>query len=354
MKKRLLGVLLSTVMLATLLTGCGNGAAEETAGETAGNVEADAAGTEEAGATGAETSEAEDTTEAAEGKTYKIGVSTQAWKYEFIKNMVNALRDIDEKMDNVELILVDSEDSVEKQLADVDTMIAQGVDGILLNCLSLEGSSTAVEACKNANIPLVEFISYTENKDFATFVGTDVKSSGVMAGELVAKSLGDKGKVFEMQGVIGHTGQINRGAGIAEAFAKYPDIELVESQSGEFSKDKAMSITEAWLAKYPAGEMDAIVAHNDQMALGALNACLAANRTEIKIVGIDGDSEALEAVIDGTMAATVLDYGEEECRLAVEEMVSILDGNEPKGEILADYIPIDTAEKAQEFIDLRK
>lgn len=336
MRKKVVSALLCMGMAVSLLAGCGD---SKTAKENKGE---------------GDTVKNETVEETEEGKVYKIGVSTQAWKYEFIKNMVNALRDIDEKDAQVELILVDSEDSVEKQLSDVDTMISQGVDGILLNCLSLEGSSTAVEACKNAGIPLVEFISYTENKDFATFVGTDVKASGVIAGDLIAGSIGEKGKIFELQGVIGHTAQINRGAGIAEALEKYPDIQLVESQSGEFSKDKAMAVAEAWLAKYPAGEIDAIVAHNDQMALGALNACLAANRTEIKIVGIDGDAEALQAVIDGTMAATVVDYCEEECRLAVEEMVNILNGNEAKGEILADYVPVDTKEKAQEFLDLRQ
>lgn len=342
MKKRLLGLLLSLSLTAGMLAGCGSKAEEPAAPAESGPAEEEAA-------------EPSETPEEAptEGRVYRIGVSTQAWKYEFIKNMVNALNALDDEMDNIELILVDSEDSVEKQLSDVDTMIAQKVDGILLNCLSLEGSSAAVEACKTAGIPLVEFISYTENEDYATFVGTDVKSSGIMAMDLAAEAIGESGRVFELQGIVGHTAQINRGAGIAEALENYPDIELVETQSGEFDKNKSMEVVDAWLAKYPAGEIDAIVAHNDQMALGAMNACKAANRTEIKIVGIDGDGEALQAVIDGEMAGTVLDYCEEECRLAVEEMVSILDGNEPKKEILADYVPISTAEKAQEFLTLR-
>ena len=98
-------------------------------------------------------------------------------EYEFIKNMVRALESIDKEMENVELILFDSQDSIEKQLGDVDSMIVAEVDGILLNALSYEGTSSAVEAAKAAKIPLVEFISYTENTDYATFVGTDVKSS---------------------------------------------------------------------------------------------------------------------------------------------------------------------------------
>ena len=271
MKKRLLGLLLSLSLAAGMFTGCGSKAEEPAA----------PAESEPAAEDSAEPSETPEETQA-EGKVYRIGVSTQAWKYEFIKNMVNALNALDDEMDNIELILVDSEDSVEKQLSDVDTMIAQKVDGILLNCLSLEGSSAAVEACKAAGIPLVEFISYTENEDYATFVGTDVKSSGIMAMDLAAEAIGESGRVFELQGIVGHTAQINRGAGIAEALENYPDIELVETQSGEFDKNKSMEVVDAWLAKYPAGQIDAIVAHNDQMALGAMNACKAANRTEIK------------------------------------------------------------------------
>ena len=114
-----------------------------------------------------------------------------------------------------------------------------------------------------------------------------------------------------------------------------------------------MNLTEAWLLQYDVGEIDAIIAHNDQMALGAMNACIAAGRPEIKIVGIDGDMEALLAVQDGTMAATIVDYCEEEARMAVEEMVSILEGNEPAGQIYVDYVCVSTPEEAEEWIARR-
>lgn len=336
MKKKMFGLVMGMALIISSLAGCADSNSKNGTSENPASTDV-AAGTQEK-----------------TNKVYKIGVSTQSWKYEFLKNMVNALKKIDGEMPNVELILLDSEDSVEKQLGDVDTLISQGVDGVILNALSFEGSSTAVDSCKTAGIPLVELVSYTENEGYDTFVGTDVKSSGIMAGDLAAKAIEEKGTIFELQGVIGHTAQINRGAGIAEALQEYTDIQLVESQSGEFSKDKAMSVTEAWLAKYPEGEIDAIIAHNDQMALGAMNACIAANRPEIKIVGIDGDAEALEGVTEGKMAATVVDYCEEECKLAVEEMVSILEGNPAKGKIMVDYVAVSTPDEAKKFLDLRK
>ena len=90
------------------------------------------------------------------------------------------------------------------------------------------------------------------------------------------------------------------------------------------------------------------------MALGAMNACISANRPEIKIIGIDGDAEALQAVIDGTLAATVVDDVETESQLAVDEMVSILEGNAPEGQILAEYIPITTAVESEGWLEKRQ
>ncbi len=352
--KKFTALLVIVIMVAVLAIGCGSQpapAAESSAPAAAAATDAPAA--TQAAPAQSQAAEPAPASEAPADKEWTIGISTQAWKHEFLKNMVNALNKVDEEMPNVKLIIVDSEDSVEKQLNDVDTLIAQKVDGIILNANSVEGSSPAVDAAKTAGIPLVELVSLTENENYLTFVGTDVKASGMMAGEIAAEITEGKGKVLELQGIMGHSAQINRGAGIAEALEKYPDMTLVESQSGEFTKDKAMSVTEAWLTKYPAGEIDVIIAHNDGMALGAMNACISANRPEIKIIGIDGDYEALQAVVDGTMAATVVDYVEEESKLAVEEMVSILEGNTPKGKILSEYVPVKNADDAKKFMDLR-
>lgn len=340
MKKTLLVLLVMMLAFSMLLAACTSQPTSETPSDETSAAKSADAPTQEVSGESSQSSE-----------VYTIGVSTQAWKHEFLKNLVNSFKEADESMANVELVLIDSEDDVQKQLDDIDTLIAQGVDGIILNALSFEGSSSAVQACKDASIPVVEVVSYTQNEDYATFVGTDVKASGIMAGNMVAELLGEKGKVFEIEGIIGHTAQINRGAGIKEALAAYPNIELVETQCGEFDTDVAMQVTEAWLTKY--SDINAIVAHNDGMALGAMNACIAAGRTDIKIVGIDGDLAALNGIIAGTYSGTCVDYCEEEAKLAVEEMVSILSGNEPKGDIIVDYVPVKTAEEAQKFVDLR-
>ena len=381
--KKVFVLLVAVIMLVGVFAGC-SGAAKTTQSAAAATTAAAAATTKAAAATSAAAATTAATTTAAtttaatttttassaseamgkatealagrkpkNGSTWHIGVSTQAWEHEFIKNEVNAFKAADEKNDKIELTLVDSQDSVEKQLSDIDTLIAQNVDGIILNCDNKEGCSSAVQACKNANIPLVEVVSYTQSQDYATFVGTDVQSSGRLAMDLGANLINKKGKLFVIEGIIGHTAQINRGAGIAAELKKYPDIQMVEKQCGEFSKDKSIDLTNAWLTKYPKGQIDLIIAHNDDMALGAMNACLAAGRTEIKIVGIDGTADALKGIISGTYGATALDNVEVEVNYAVQEMQSILEGSKPKGQIIVDYVPITTKEVAQKYLDER-
>lgn len=331
--------LLAIIMSVSMLAACGSPAASTPAGSTP-----------SASAPAVSTSAPADTAKA--GKVWRIGVSTQAWKHEFIKNLVNALKVTDKEMPDVELTIIDSEDSVEKQLNDVDTLIAQRVDGIVMDGNSFEGSSPAVDACKKAGIPIVELVAYTQNEGYSTFVGTDVKASGLQAGEAVAKLLNGKGNVLMIEGMMGSSGQVNRAAGITEALAKYPDIKLLDKQSGEWSKDKAMAVTENWLTKYP--KIDAIVAHNDGMALGAMNACIAAGKKDIKITGIDGDTEALKGIISGTYSSSILDDVWTESKLAVAEMRDILNGAAPKKKIIVDYVPIIDKETAQKYLDQRK
>lgn len=348
--KKFVVVLLAVCFVMVMAVGCtGTTTAPSAAPETS------AAATEATATEATDTSEASADTasEPAEGKVWKIAVSTTPWDHEYTQNMLASLKEQDAIRDDVELTIVDGGDQVEQELNHIDTLIAQGMDGIIMCPVSVEGSGQAIVAAKAANIPLIEMVSLTENEDYDTFVGTDPKVSGVMAAEAVVDAIGEQGNVLELQGLLGHSGMINRGAGIAEVLDQYPDIKMLDQQTADFEKDKAVSVVETWLAKYPEGEIDAILCHNDAMAIGAMNACASANRPEIKIVGIDGDLENLKAVADGRLLATIVDDIETECVYAIEEMVNILNGSEPKGKILVDYVPVATTEAAEEWITLR-
>jgi len=277
---------------------------------------------------------------------YRIGAATQGLRHEFIKALVEAMQEKAKEL-NVELIVMDSQDSIENQLNQVDNLISQKVDAIILNSVDFVGSSPAVDRIKEAGIPLVEAITFTQNENYDVFVGTDPEQSGIMMGELLAEFLGGKGNVALLQGQIGHSAEITRGAGLQKAlFDKYPDVKLITQQTANWNRDEAMRITEDWLQRFP--EINAIAAQNDEMAMGALQAVEAVGRTDIIIVGIDGIPDALKAVKEGRLAATVLDNVTDEGKRAIEVAVGLIEGQSfPKKE-LVDYVPI-TKDNVDQF-----
>lgn len=272
------------------------------------------------------------------GPKYRIGAATQGLSHEFIKALVEAMQEKADEL-NVELIVMDSQDQIENQLNQVDNLVSQNVDAIILNAVDFVGSSPAVDRVKEAGIPLVEAITFTQNDNYDVFVGTDPEQSGVMMGQILADLLGGKGNVALLQGQIGHSAEITRGNGLKiSLFDAYPDVKLVTQQTANWNRDEAMSITEDWLQRFP--EINAIAAQNDEMAMGALQAVEAAGRTDIFIVGIDGIPDALKAVKEGRLAATVLDNVTEEGKRAVEVAVGLIEGQRFQKKELVDYIPI--------------
>lgn len=313
--------LIAGVVTAVVLTGCGG----------KNNVESPASGGDAASG----------------GKSYKIGVAAQGLSHEFIKSLVESMQEKAGEL-NVELVVMDSQDKIEEQLNQVDTLVAQKVDAVILNAVDLVGSSPAVDKVKEAGIPLVEVITYTENENYDVFVGTDPKQSGVMMGEILADKLGGKGNVALLQGQIGHSAEITRGAGLQEAlFDKYPDVKKITEQTANWNRDEAMSITEDWLQRFP--EISAIAAQNDEMAMGALQAVEAAGRTDIIVVGIDGIADAMKAVKEGRLAATVLDNVTAEGKRAVEVAVGLIKGEKFEKKELVDYVPI-TADNIGQYL----
>lgn len=269
---------------------------------------------------------------------YRIGAATQGLSHEFIKALVEAMQEKADEL-NVELIVMDSQDQIENQLNQVDNLISQKVDAIILNAVDFVGTSPAVDRIKEAGIPLVEAITFTQNENYDVFVGTDPEQSGIMMGELLAEFLDGKGNVALLQGQIGHSAEITRGAGLQKSlFDKYPDVKLITQQTANWNRDEAMSITEDWLQRFP--EINAIAAQNDEMAMGALQAVEAAGRTDIIVVGIDGIPDAMKAVKEGRLAATVLDNVTEEGKRAVEIAVGLIEGKSFEKKELVDYIPI--------------
>ena len=194
------------------------------------------------------------------------------------------------------------------QIAAIRDFIAQGVDGILLAPQTRSGWDEVLWEAREAEIPVVLLDRGVDAPEelWVTQISSDFAFEGREAGKWAAKKLNGKGKVAELFGDPAADPAILRSEGFMEIMKDYPDIEIVESKTGEWSQDKGRQVVEAWLA---AGiEFDLVFAHNDGMALGAIDALKAAGKDpgdDVYIISIDAIKAAFEAIDRGDMNATV-------------------------------------------------
>ena len=211
-----------------------------------------------------------------------------------------------------QLVYTDAAGSAAKQVSDVRSMIAQKVDFILLAPREEKPLIPAVMEAKNAGIPLicvdrsVDASMAKAGKDYVAFIGSDFIKEGNMAGEQLAKMMGGKAKIIELQGTIGASAATDRMTGFKQAISKYPDMVIIASQSGDFARDKGRQVFETLYQAHP--EATALYGHNDEMTMGAIAAMEAAGKMpgkDIMIASVDGTKDAAQAVADGKIAVLV-------------------------------------------------
>ena len=211
-----------------------------------------------------------------------------------------------------QLVYTDAAGSAAKQVADVNSMIAQGVDAIFLAPREEKPLVPAVLAAKKAGIPVflidrnVDASLAKPGVDYVTFIGSDFVAEGKRAGEAMVEATGGKGIIIELEGSTGSSPANDRKKGFDAVIAQNPGLKIVASQSGDFARDKGRQVAESLLQAHP--EATAIFAHNDEMALGAIAALEAAGKKpgkDVLVVSIDGEKDALQAIVDGKMYSTV-------------------------------------------------
>jgi ribose transport system substrate-binding protein len=211
-----------------------------------------------------------------------------------------------------QLVYTDAAGSAAKQVADVNSMIAQGVDAIFLAPREEKPLIPAVMAAKRNGIPVILLDRNVDQSlaqagdDYVTFIGSDFVEEGRRAGEWLAKTTGGNAKIIQLEGTVGSSPANDRGKGFQEAIQAHPGMQIVASQSGDFARDKGRQVAETLLQAHP--DATAIYAHNDEMAMGAIAALEAAGKVpgkDVTLVSIDGTRDALQAIIDGKLGATV-------------------------------------------------
>ncbi|KAA5542360.1 sugar ABC transporter substrate-binding protein [Adhaeribacter rhizoryzae] len=285
------------------------------------------------------------TTEEAGGEKLVIGATMLSMQNEFIVNIADEMQKKADEL-GVELVSVDAERSALKQVEQVESFIAQGVDAIILNPCEVEASSAAVQKAKAANIPIINVNSATSATPNA-FVGSDDVESGRIAMKHIAEKLGGKGNVFIIHGYMGQAAQLQRDKGAKEVLKEYPNIKLVAEQTGEWDRAKAMSLTENWIQSH-GNKIDAIFAHNDEMGMGAVKALENANLNDkVIVVSIDAIADAVQAVQKGRLDATVFQNAQEQGSKAIETAVKIAKGEQFDKEVMVPFKLITQANVAE-------
>ena len=209
----------------------------------------------------------------------------------------------------VELVITDAQSSTVKQVSDIQDMVAQGIDLLFVAPRQEQGLAPAFDAANEAGVPII-LVDRTADaeacEDYVTFIGSDFVAQGERAAEWLLEATNGKVKVVELQGSLGASVTIDRGEGFQKVVEKKPGIELVASQSGDFTRAGGQAVMEQLLGAF--SDIDAVYAHNDEMAIGAIQAIKDAGLTpgkDVTVVSVDGTRDALELIVAGEMGATV-------------------------------------------------
>ena len=305
-----------------------------------------------------DTGQAQAPTIAADQKTYQnlvVGFSQIGAESEWRTGNTDSIKEAAENL-GVELIFSDAQQKQENQIKAIRTFIAQQVDVIGVSPIVETGWESVFQEARNAGIPiiLVDRRADVPEDLYATHLGSDFVEEGRKAGREMAKLLPDGGNVVELVGTVGSAPANDRAKGFREAIEEYPDIVILDSQSGDFTRALGKEVMEAFLKKH-GEEIDALYAHNDDMAIGAIQAISEYGLDpgeDIKIVSIDAVRGAFQAMIDGDLNVTV------ECNPLLGPQFYEMALKVANGEELPRWVPSEESiyypDNAAEIIETRK
>jgi inositol transport system substrate-binding protein len=251
-----------------------------------------------------------------------VGVSLLNLSSEFIVMLNRGLEARATEL-GVRLIVNDAQRNAEKQVQQVENFIAQKLDAIILNPCEVEASSPAVDRARAAGIPIVNVNSETRS-DPTAFVGSRDEESARIAMDYIAQRLQGRGNVLMMHGFMGQAAQLKRDKGARDVLARHPNLRLLSDQTAEWDRAKAMSLMENWIQAHGTN-IHAVFAQNDEMGMGALLALEQARlKDRVVVASVDAIADALQAVKDGRLDATVFQDARGQARAALDTALRLI------------------------------
>ncbi|MEH6905129.1 ribose ABC transporter substrate-binding protein RbsB [Neobacillus drentensis] len=254
------------------------------------------------------TSSEKDSSKKMKDEKLKVGLSISTLNNPFFVSLKEGAEK-EAKSQGTEMITVDAQNDSAKQVSDIEDLIQKDVNVLIVNPTDSDAVKAAIESANNANIPVITVDRSANGGTVVAHIASDNVAGGQMAGDFIVEKLGKKGKVVELEGIPGSSAARERGEGFHKAIDGVKGIEVVAKQAADFDRAKGLTVMENILQGNK--DIQAVFAHNDEMALGALQALEAAGLKDVIVVGFDATDDAVKAVNDGKMGATVAQKPEE-------------------------------------------
>lgn len=265
---------------------------------------------------------------AEEAKKYTIGTSIITYEHPFYIDVVKGMQKAAEEL-GVELLLDDPKCKLDLQVKALETFIARGVDALVVYGVDPVGVVPVVEEAVAKGIPVITADMELQTDKVVTFIGSDNYEIGTLVGrwtkEYIEKNLNGKAKIAIVYWAVS-VAQQQRTQGFLDQVTQLPGVEIVTKQNVEEAlRENAMAVTENILTAYK--DLDFVAASNQTCTMGAVSAVEASGR-QVRVVGVDIDTEMMRAIKDGKLLATVAQQPIVLGRTAIETAVKVLKGEE--------------------------
>lgn len=229
------------------------------------------------------------------------------------------------------LIVLDSQNDPSKELANVEDLVVRGVKVILINPTDSDAVANSIRLANNSNIPVMTLDRGANHGKVASHIASDNVAGGKLAAEFIAQRLGADAKVIQLEGIAGTSAARERGEGFSKGAAEHK-LTILASQPADFDRTKGLNVLENLLISN--SNANGVFAQNDEMALGAVRAAQAADKS-LLIVGFDGTKEGIAMVKRKRLAATIAQQPELIGALGIESADKLL-----KGQAVEAFIPV--------------
>jgi|TARA_Y100000588_G_C14087598_1_gene852996 inositol transport system substrate-binding protein len=283
-----------------------------------------------------------------------IGVSFFNLDERFIIGLRESLEEAAEAQ-GMDINVEDARNDIGRQLSQVQNFIAGGVDGIIVNPVHSDSTSAMSQAAANAGIPLVyvnrQPVDIESLPEGQAFVGSDEKESGTLQTQEVCRQLGGEGKLLVMMGTLGDNAAEVRTQDVHDVIAtpECSGLEIVEQQEADFQRIEGNNLMTNWLTS--GLEFDAVIANNDEMAIGAIQALknIGYDMDDVIVAGIDATSDALSAMQAGELDITVFQNGPAQGEGAVNTLNRLIEGEDVDNAV---WVPFElvTPDNLDEYI----